>query len=568
MKTLQQVVAVDDSPTMKNVVARKDYDASTSNITTDASANNEEEQELAVNDNENQKHDSTSSTPSNKTKTSLERNKEEQATVQEGREEEGTSTSSEQGQRKPMPMNILILYPDDWRHDSIGSEKPYVLTPFLDQLAREGIRFTHNAVTTSVCWMSRATLWMGQYTSRHKSYKLKCPRFSQPDHWNHSWVSMIRNAGYFVAHIGKWQYPNKIRPLFDWMKRFEDHHWYGYRGKQVDGATLARIHAYDFFDQRPKDKPFSLSIAFYPPKPVGNGRDLGEQWKPTNATRTLYNNVTIPEPEMSYSHKLLPKFLSKARGPEVRWDERYRTSDHYQASMKNYYALITGVDQACKEIVDRLKQEGLYNNTMIIFTTDNGMMHGAHGLAGKWYPYQESIRVPLIIYDPRMPRHKVGMLDDSFTLNVDLAETILGAAGIKPDALMQGRDISDLYLPNNEKNEYHDTASVERGEPWRNDYFYEFPFDNERFIASSTALVTKEWKYIHWTRHQREQLFHLTEDPLEFSDLYNDNKTTDILKSMRQRHNELRDTYHEIDYLQDTCFGGPGLNKTSEKTEK
>ena len=83
-----------------------------------------------------------------KTKTSLETNKEEQATVQAGREEEGTS--SEQGQQKPMPMNILILYPEDWRHDLIGSEKPYVPTPFLDQLAREGIRFTHNAVTCDV----------------------------------------------------------------------------------------------------------------------------------------------------------------------------------------------------------------------------------------------------------------------------------------------------------------------------------------------------------------------------------------------------------------------------------
>ena len=143
-------------------------------------------------------------------------------------------------------------------------------------------------------------------------------------------------------------------------------------------------------------------------------------------------------------------------------------------AMKNIYALITQVDQACKEIVDELKKQDLFNNTMIIFTTDNGMFHGAHGLAGKWYPYQESIRVPLIIYDPRMPADKVGMVDESFTLNVDLAETILGAAGLKPHERMQGRDMSDLYLPNIKNGK----TALER-KPWRDEFFYEFTFGDE-----------------------------------------------------------------------------------------
>ena len=174
-----------------------------------------------------------------------------------------------------------------------------------------------------------------------------------------------------------------------------------------------------------------------------------------------------------HTFQQLPKFLQTGRTAQARFYNRYRTSEHFQESMKNYYALISGVDQACKEIIDKLKAEGLYENTMIIFTADNGMFHGAHGLAGKWYPYQESIRVPLIIYDPRMPKEKVGTLDDSFTLNIDLAETILGAAGIKPPDVMQGRDISDLYLRTNEKNDYHNSASVHK-EPWRKDFFYDF----------------------------------------------------------------------------------------------
>ncbi len=464
---------------------------------------------------------------------------------------DGNRTITGNENKSPRKMNVLLFYPDDWRHDSIGSEKPYVLTPFLNSLAKDGIRFTHNAVTTSICWMSRATLWMGQYSSRHRSYKLRCPRIILPENWKHSWVKTLQNAGYFVGHIGKWQYWNaNTESLFSWARLFEGQHWYRHEGKMIDGSTLARIHALDFFDQRSKDKPFVLSIAFYPPKPVGSDMDPpGVQWKPTNETRKLYDNVTIPAPEMNHSFQLLPKFL-QLRGPSVeRFKERYRTPEHYQASMKNYYALITGVDQACKEIVDKLKEEGLYNNTMIIFTTDNGMMHGAHGLAGKWYPYQESIRVPLIIYDPRMPKDKVGTLDDSFTLNVDLAETILGAAGMKPDELMQGRDISDLYLAN-EKNEYHDTASAEV-EPWRQEFFYEFPSPEEVFIPSSTALVRKEWKYIYWPAHDREQLFHLKEDPLEMNDLYMDNGTQTVLDEMRKRHDELKAKYHDELYKDD-----------------
>lgn len=464
------------------------------------------------------------------------------------------------------PLNILILYPDDWRHDTIGAEKPYILTPFLNQLSNEGIRFRQNAVTTSVCWMSRATLFTGQYSSRHKSYKLKCPFFTLPENWRHSWIKILQNLyntttttttndattisgkNYYIGHVGKWQYWSpKTEKLFNWSHLFEGHHWERRNGIDYPASEYAKLQAINFLNQRPKDQPFALSVAFYPPKPVGDSDIPGEQWKPTNETKKLYENVTIPRPEYNESFSKLPDFLKNENHAAVhRYHTRYRTEEHYQESMRNYYALVTGVDQACKEIVDKLKNDGLYNNTMIIFTTDNGMFHGSHGLAGKWYPYQESIRVPLIIYDPRMPKDKIGTLDDSFTLNVDLAKTILGAAGVKPDDQMMGRDISDLYLPNNAKNKYHDSAPVDV-EPWREEFFYEFPSPDPG-IPPSTALVRKEWKYIHWLGHDREQLFHLKEDPLELNDLYQDEKYQSVLKEMRERHGELKKELFDQSY--------------------
>ena len=181
-------------------------------------------------------------------------------------------------------LNILLFYPDDWRHDSIGSEKPYVHTPFLTQLANEGIRFTQNAVTTSVCWMSRATLFSGQYASRHKSYKLACPEFTKRENWKHTWVSMLRTSGYYVGHVGKWQYRSDAKPDFDYHSFFGGFHWLDLdcKGRMVHGTDLAKTEALRFFDERPKDKPFALEIMFYPPKPIGDTREPGSQFEPTN----------------------------------------------------------------------------------------------------------------------------------------------------------------------------------------------------------------------------------------------------------------------------------------------
>jgi len=442
-------------------------------------------------------------------------------------------------------MNVLLLYPDDWRWDSLGAENPIIQTPFLDSLAQQGMRFRQNAVTTSICWQSRATLFSGQWASRHRSFKLKCPHFTKGEKWNQTWVGMLRKDGYHTGHIGKWQYHNNDMPKrWDFHHGFEGRHWYNHDRKMFTGDELASHSALEFLQQRPKDKPFSLSIAFYPPKPVGSSRDPGAQWKPRNETRAMYDNVTIPEPyNHTDSYSRLPSYLHTSKtGAERRWYERYRSPEHYQEAMKNVYALITQVDHACKEIVDELKKQDIYNNTLIIFTTDNGMFHGAHGLAGKWYPYQESIRVPLIIYDPRMPRDKMGVVDDSFTLNVDLAETILGAAGLKPHKLMQGRDMSDLYLP-----KIKDGKSVLERKPWRDEFFYEFTIWDENFIPSSNALVRKKWKFIHWYTKDAFQLFDLSSDPLELYDVKDDPANADIVRDMKFRLFQLQDGLKEPD---------------------
>jgi len=460
-------------------------------------------------------------------------------------DDDGYWYTTEDGRKR---MNVLILYPDDWRHNSIGKENPIIQTPFLDSLADDGIRFRHNFVTTSICWISRASLFTGQWLSRHQSIRLRCPHFARGAAWNQTWPSMLQKDGYFVGHVGKWQFYSDNKKRFDWSKFYEGFHRYPLshyphykniaitadKNKEIPAEELAREDALRFLRQRPKHKPFALTTAFYPPKPVGISGEPGAQWTPKKEARAIYENMTIPEPyNMTHAFTLLPDFLQEPHtAAAAKFQERYSTETHYQEAMKNIYALITQVDDACKQIVDEIKRQGLYDNTMIIFTTDNGMFHGSHGLAGKWYPYQESIRVPLIIHDPRMSSAKKGTINDNLTLNVDLAETILGAAGLKPHEMMQGRDISDLYLPN--KDTIDEKTAAEKS-PWREEFFYEFSYpDSKTFIPSSNAVVQKKWKYIDWTGYNHEQLFNLENDPLEFTDVKYRMENSEILTSMRK----------------------------------
>ena len=196
--------------------------------------------------------------------------------------------------------------------------------------------------------------------------------------------------------------------------------------------------------------------------------------------------------------------------------------------MKNYYRLATEVDAVCGRVIAELRKQGVLDRTLVIFTTDNGYFHGEHQLADKWYPYEESIRVPLIISDPRMPSARKGAVDDAMTLNVDLAPTILAAAGVEAPAAMQGRDLAALYRG-------------ERPRDWRTEFFYEHAIIRSKdFIPASEALVRKDLKYIHWPDFDHEELFDLRSDPFEERNLAESAEHAAAMKDYRARFAALR----------------------------
>ena len=424
------------------------------------------------------------------------------------------------------PLNILILYADDWRHDTLGcAGNKVVKTPNLDSLAKKGVRFTQNCVTTSICGVSRANLLTGQWMSRHGNEAFAM--FKTP--WEQTYPDLLKKNGYFVGHVGKWHNGVFPKDKYDFGRSYAGNHWYkSANGEMIHVTKKNEGDALEFLETKPKDKPFLLTVSFFATHAVdGNPK----QYLPQPQSMELYKDIKIPIPvTATESHfKKLPPFISNEKNEgRNRWHWRFDTPEKYQEYMKNYYRLASEVDDTCGKIIADLEKRKLLDSTLIIFTTDNGYFHGEHGLADKWYPYQESIRVPLIVLDPRMPKTKVGKTNDEFVLNVDLAPTILGACKIKAPVTMQGRDFAPLYLEDNIKD-------------WRQEFFYEHAIiKNKEFIPASEALVRKEIKYIYWPDFNTEELYDLKNDPLEENNVVKSESYQEILNQLRVQFKKLK----------------------------
>jgi arylsulfatase len=422
------------------------------------------------------------------------------------------------------PMNVLVLFADDWRYDTLGAAgNPVVKTPQLDGLAKDGIRFTHNCVTTSICGVSRATLYTGQWMSRHgcKGFSM----FNTP--WGETYPGLLREQGYHTGFVGKWH--NSKLPLdrFDFTRQAPLKHWIVENGQKIHVTQKNEKDAMEFLATRPKDKPFCLTVAFFATHAEdGNPK----QYLPQPESMKMYEDQEVPVPPNATeeSWKRLPAFFTEQNEGRKRWHWRFDEPKKYQTMMKNYFRMATEVDTACGRIIEELRKQGVLEKTLVIFTTDNGYYHGEHGLADKWYPHEESIRVPLIIRDPRMPKETRATTKDDFTLNVDLAPTILAAAGVKAPKGMQGRDMAALYLGDVDPK-------------WRTEFFYEHAvIKGIDVIPASEALVRKDWKYMNWPNHTVEQLFNLKADPREENDRIKDPEAAKVLAEMRQRFQELK----------------------------
>jgi arylsulfatase A-like enzyme len=243
----------------------------------------------------------------------------------------------------------------------------------------------------------------------------------------------------------------------------------------------------------------------------------------------MYQDAAIPpaplsDPEFFAS---LPEFLKDSENRR-RWELRFATPEMYQHSVKSYYRLISGVDRVVGRLVDKLKEEGLLDNTVILYTGDNGFYLGERGLAGKWYPHEVSIRVPLVVYDPRLPAAERGTRRDQPVLSIDLAPTMLEMAGVAAPVEMQGCSLVPL---------------IEGADPeWRAEFFYEHLFKHPR-IPCSEAVRDPHYKYTRFVDVEPpyEELYDLENDPHEAHNLAGDPAHAETLRRMRAKWAEWRE---------------------------
>jgi arylsulfatase A-like enzyme len=254
------------------------------------------------------------------------------------------------------------------------------------------------------------------------------------------------------------------------------------------------------------------------------------EFEPDPRDEKLYEDVTIPVSKLATDEafRRLPESVQKSEGRR-RWGWRYDTPAKMQRILKDYYRLITGVDREVGRIREKLGRRGFAQQTVIFITADNGFALGDRGMADKWYMYEEDIRVPGIVYDPRLPAARQGKKVDAMVLNVDFAPTMLAMAGIEPPAVMQGRSLVPLF-------------TGETPADWRTEFFYEHHSVADR-IPPSEGVRTTRWKYIRWINEQPliEELYDLKNDPLEEHNLVADSKHAEILAELRdnwQRYGE------------------------------
>ncbi len=423
------------------------------------------------------------------------------------------------------PPNIIFLLTDDQRYDALGAMgNPLIETPEMDRLAAEGILFEHAYVTTPICCTSRASLLSGQYARRHKINDFGTS-FSDTA-WASCYPSVLKRAGYHLGFIGKFgvgKGPDMPASDFDFWKGIPGQPTYEQQdsaGNYVHLTSILGDQCLEYFEMVPDNRPFCLSVSFKAPHVQDNDP---RQFLYDSAYIEKFEQLNIPPPEQEAYIDRFPAFFTENNEARRRWDMRFSTDSLYQASVKGYYRLIYGVDVVIGRIRKALEEQGMADNTVIILMGDNGFFLGEKGLAGKWYVYDESIHVPLIIYDPRLEEGRTGQRIEEMVLNIDVAPTILGLSGAEIPEEMQGEDLSLLY--NGSTPAY-----------WREAFLFEHEFVHPR-IPMSEGVVSLTEKYVRYLppSPEHEEYYDLVNDPGEERNLATTEEYSDKVTAMRSR---------------------------------
>ena len=424
----------------------------------------------------------------------------------------------------PARPNVLVILTDDQRWDALGVVQqeqgdaapfPWFRTPNLDRLANEGARFRNAFVTTSLCSPSRASLLSGRYARRHKVLD----NFTEYPEQLPSYPRRLQEAGYETAYIGKWHMGednDAARPGFD--------HWMSHRGQgnyndntfNIDGerrlirgyyTTVVTDHAVEWIGRR-HERPWLLVLGQKAP----HGGPIQPEPRFAKAldgfpirTPVNYDNYKAADGKPAWLEESLRTWHG-AQGP------LYDLKEH-DAFVRAYLATLLSVDESVGRIYEALRASGRLDDTVIVFTSDNGFVLGEHGRVDKRTMYEESIRVPLIVRYPRLV--KPGTRVDALVLNHDVAPTLVDLAGAAPLAEISGRSLVPLL----------------RGEaqPLRTAFLYEYNYEAQfPYTPNVRGVRTDRFKLIRYPTGDgtpdrfTAELYDVQADPYELRNLVDD----------------------------------------------
>ena len=441
----------------------------------------------------------------------------------------GSVAFSQAGNRKP--MNIIFILADDHRYDAMGfmNKIKGLQTPGMDRLAKEGVHIKNAFVSTALCSPSRASILTGQYAHTHTVVDNEAALPSNLVFF----PSYLQKSGYQTAFVGKWHMGNtddQPQPGFDHWISFQGQGVYynptfnvdGKRIKQEGGyiTDLLTDYALEWLNKTNKSKPFFLYLShkgvhaeFYPAKRhEGKYADVPVVCPPSMYLTATDSSKTygIPTPPGSkVNTRDIPNWVRAQRYSWHGVDYMYHGTIKFDDFYRRYLETLQAVDESIERIINWVVSQGMKDNTMIVYMGDNGFSFGEHGLIDKRHAYEESMRVPLLVWAPGMVKPNSVM--EQIIMNVDLAPTFLDLAGIAKPKQMQGFSFAEILGGKNVT--------------WQRDkVFYEYYWEAAFPQTPTTfAIRTERYKYIYYNGiWDINELYDLQADPYEMNNLIRD----------------------------------------------
>ena len=434
--------------------------------------------------------------------------------------------------------NIVFFLTDDQRNDTLGcAGHPIVKTPVIDSLASEGVRFENMFVTTSICMTSRTSILTGQFLRTHAANRTQAGSINA-EACREVFPKMLRKAGYRTGFVGKWHTRNppdeKAETWFDSYEKLSRH---PYWKKQPDGSMrhLTEVtgdRAIDFLKGQTDDQPFSLTVWFNASHAEDGDKRPGVGHYPwPKAVDGMYDDIEMPPPRLNDPaiYDSQPDFIKGSINRD-RYFWRWDTPEKYETNLRAYFRMLSGIDGVIGRVRRALEEQGVADNTIIVYSADNGYYMGDRGFAGKWSHYEQSLRVPLIVYDPRLPEGKRGRVVDPMALNIDLPATFLDWAGAEIPDVYQGRSFAPI-------------VNGDAPKDWRSHFFCE-----HGLLAPSLSWEGVRGERYVYARYfdqdpPYEFLHDLKNDPDQLENLALTTERAELLDSMRDRCDEYIDRY-------------------------